>query len=164
MLKWEVIFERAHTPKISPFTSFRPIWWTSQPPQPRFDKLSMPHNSLLDTRGKARSMRPEGKPECRMFYRYCLAFNVGWVERLIKMGFALPIIFLGLPDYSGLTMKAIPIADETAQPILHQAPCPLLHAPGKWVSSPILFLQFHSKAFSVVYPHLYPSPHFPYNI
>jgi len=34
------------------------------------------------------------------------------------MGFALSIIFLYLPGYSGPTMKAIPIEQNAAQPIL----------------------------------------------
>jgi len=39
------------------------------------------------------------------------------------MGFALSIIFLCLPGYSGLTMKAIPIEQNAAQPTLRQDPC-----------------------------------------
>jgi len=37
-----------------------------------------------------------------------------------KMGFALPGAFSCLPGYSWLTAKAIPIGDETAQPILRK--------------------------------------------
>ena len=50
-------------------------------------------------------------------FRCCLAFNVGWVERLGKLCLALIITF-GCPSYSNLWMKAIPIEHEVAQPTL----------------------------------------------